>query len=103
MKTTQNTPAPAEVYTNLTMLGTPATVAALRAALDSRGVKARVRLMPNGCVRVVLANLTDRPTACDALAAVNACTVGGGVFTTPANDATKYAWTLTEVFVRFCA
>lgn len=92
-----------ETYTNRAYTGTPATVSALRAALTANSVaKARVRLMPNGSVRLVLNDVQDRPAALIALATVHACTTGGGVFTTPSNDATKYAWNgPVEIFLRF--
>lgn len=86
-----------------TYTGTAASVAALRAALVACNVvKARVRLMPNGSVRLNLNSVQDRAAANTALAAVNACTVGGDRFTEPANIETKYAWNgPVELFLRF--
>lgn len=86
-----------------TYTGTPTSVAALRAALVANGVaKARVRLMPNGSVRLVLNSVQDRPAANAALASVHACTVGGERFTEPANVGTRCAWNgPEELFLRF--
>lgn len=73
--------------------------ATLRANLSAFGVKARVRVMPNGAARIVLANATDRDSARDAFVLSNACTCCGESF---ASQAAKHAWNgPTEIFIRF--
>lgn len=75
---------------------------ALRSNLFFCGAnKARVRVMPNGAARLVLASVTDRDAARDALVLSNACTACGEAFTYPAS---RSAWNgPTEIFVRFLA
>jgi hypothetical protein len=79
---------------------TDAKASALRAELSLSGVKgARVRKMPNGACRIVLASAADRDNARDALVTVNACTGSGKPFTSPDS---RFAWNgPTEIFIRF--
>ena len=72
----------------------------LRAGLKSLGVQgARVRCMPNGAGRLVLASAAERDAARDALVLVNACTGSGMPFTQPES---RFAWNgPTELFFRF--
>jgi hypothetical protein len=79
---------------------TDAKTSSLRAELALSGVKgARIRKMPNGACRLVLASAADRDNARDALVSVNACTGSGTPFTSPE---ARFAWNgPTEVFVRF--
>ena len=81
---------------------TDAKASSLRAELAASGVKgARVRKMPNGACRLVLASAADRDNARDALVSVNACTGSGVAFTSPDS---RFAWNgPTEIFVRFLA
>lgn len=74
--------------------------AILRAELARAGVpKARVRVMPNGAARIVLASVADRDNARDALVLADACTASGVAFTVPDS---RHAWNgPTEIFVRF--
>ena len=74
--------------------------AAFRANLSLCGAaKARVRVMPNGAARLVIASAADRDVARDALILSNACTASGDAFTLPT---TRAAWNgPTEIFVRF--
>lgn len=75
---------------------------ALRSNLSSCGAnKARVRVMPNGAARLVIASAADRDAARDALVLSNACTASGCAFT---SADTNTAWNgPTEIFVRFLA
>jgi hypothetical protein len=62
---------------------------------------ARVRKMRNGCLRLVIANASDRCAARDALAVCGACTTSGVPFYDPAS---RTAWNgPTEVSVWFMA
>lgn len=84
---------------------TPATAAhatELRANLSAFGVaKARVRVMRNGAMRLVLASRSDRDAARDALVLCDARTAAGMPFTNPDSAC---AWNgPVEVFVRFVA
>lgn len=75
---------------------------ALRSNLSACGAnKARVRVMPNGAARLVIASPADRDAARDALVLSNACTASGRAFTSTDTNA---AWNgPTEIFVRFLA
>jgi hypothetical protein len=77
-------------------------VAGLRSALATCGVTgARVRRMPNGAARVVLATAADRDNARDALVLSNARTCSGVAFT---STDSRFAWNgPVEIFVRFGA
>lgn len=79
---------------------TPGKAAALRAGLIALGVRrARVRVMPNGAGRLVLASVGDRGAARDALVLVNASTPSGEPFTSPQSAS---AWNgPVELFFRY--
>lgn len=81
---------------------TPAHVANLRSLLASCGVNgARVRRMPNGAARLVLASADQRDAARDALVLADARTATGNPFTSADS---RFAWNgPVEVFVRFGA
>lgn len=74
----------------------------LRANLSICGANnARVRVMRNGSARVVLASVSDRDAARDALVLSSACTATGNSFTSPAST---NAWNgPVEIFIRFLA
>ena len=75
-------------------------IATVRANLADCGVAcARVRRMPNGAARIVLANASDRDAARDALVMSDARTASGLAFT---HADSRFAWNgPVEIFVRF--
>lgn len=79
---------------------TSANAALVRGNLKSCGAAgARVRKMRNGSLRIVLANISDREPARDALVLSDACTGSGEPFTSKGSN---HAWNgPTEIFVRF--
>lgn len=78
---------------------TAAKVAIVRANLALCGASARVRVMRNGALRVVLASVAEREAARDALVLSDACTASGVSF---ADADSRFAWNgPVEVFVRF--
>lgn len=79
---------------------TAAKAATVRANLALCGVSGvRVRVMPNGAMRVVLASADQRAAVRDALVISDACTAAGMPF---AAADSRFAWNgSTEVFVRF--
>lgn len=72
----------------------------LRAELAACGVSgARVRRMPNGRIRLVLASTNDRDAARDALVMTGACNASGVSFVDPS---TTNSWNgPTEIFIAF--
>jgi hypothetical protein len=79
---------------------TAAKAAAVRGNLALCGVAgARVRRMPNGSLRIVVASKDQRQSVRDALVMSDACTGGGTPFTSPDSNS---AWNGDfEIFVRF--
>lgn len=83
----------------------PATAAkatTVRLNLSLCGVTgARVRVMPNGAMRLVVRDRSQREAARDALVLSDACTATGNLFTSPESSS---AWNGdTEIFVRFAS
>jgi hypothetical protein len=59
----------------------------------------RVRVMPNGAMRLVLASADQRGAVRDALVLSDACTHSGNLFTSPDS---RFAWNgATEISIRF--
>lgn len=73
--------------------------ASVRANLSACGARARVRVMPNGSLRVVAADASQRDAVRDALVLSDACTTSGTPFS---SINSRNAWNgPCEVFVRF--
>lgn len=81
---------------------TAAKAATVRLNLSLCGVTgARVRVMPNGALRLVVRDRSQREAARDALVLSDACTACGALFTSP-DCATAWNGDL-EIFVRFAS
>ena len=82
---------------------TPAKAEVLRASLAFWGAdKARVRQMPNGSCRIVLASPDHYAAARDSLVECNACTASGQPFSHPDNRPGRFSdHDPTQLFVRF--